>query len=70
MGWMTLAATLTAGLSVLRLSEAGGPLPVHAAVAALLGVGLAVLVGTALMGRVILASRTGHDDEAGPGGES
>ena len=69
MGWMALAAALAAGLSVLWLWRSSGPLPIHAVIATVLGVGLTVLVGTALMGLVFLSSRSGHDDEAGGGDE-
>ena len=34
-------------------------------IATILGVGLTVLVGTALMGLIFLSSRSGMDDEAG-----
>jgi hypothetical protein len=64
MRWMVLAALVTVGLSLLYLWQAGGPMPLHMVVATIAGVGLTVLVGTALMGLVFLSNRTGHDEDA------
>ena len=53
--------------TTLRIGE---PVPVHMMIATILGVGLSILVGTALMGLIFLSSRSGMDDEAGlPGDE-
>lgn len=68
MKWMALAAAAAAALSLLYLWQAGGPMPLHMVIATIAGVGLSVLVGTALMGLVFLSNRSGHDDEA-RGGE-
>jgi len=67
MGWMTLAAVLAAGLALLYLWLAGAPMRLHLVVATAAGVGLTVLVGTALMGLVFLSSRSGHDEGATQG---
>jgi hypothetical protein len=64
MRWMALAAAAAVALSLLWLKQAGGPMPFHMVVATAAGVGLTVLVGTALMGLVFLSSRSGHDEEA------
>lgn len=69
MRWMAPASAAAAGLSLLWLWRADGPLPLPALIATLLGVGLIMLVGTALVGLVFFSSRSGHDDEAGRGGE-
>ena len=67
MKWMALAAVAAVALSLLYLWQAGGPMPLHLVIATIAGVGLTVLVGTALMGLVFLSSRSGHDEEAGHG---
>ena len=66
---MTALAELCAGLSLLSLQQAGAVLRLHLSIATILGVGLTILVGTALMGLVFYSSRSGHDDEAGGGDE-
>jgi hypothetical protein len=67
MKWMTLVAAATVLLSLIYLKSFGDPVPIHMVIATIAGVGLTVLVGTALMGLVFLSSRAGHDDEAGRG---
>ena len=42
----------------------GEALTIHMMIATAAGVGLSVLVGTALMGLVFLSNRSGHDDQA------
>ena len=64
MKWMALAAAVTVALSLLYLWLSGGPMPLHMVIATILGVGLTVLVGTALMGLIFVSSRAGHDDDA------
>ena len=64
MRWMALAAAIAVAMSLLWLKQAGGPMPFHMVVATAAGVGLTVLVGTALMGLVFLSNRSGHDEEA------
>ncbi len=68
MTWMALAAAVSAVPALLYLRLTGGPLPIHMAIAAAAGVGLSVLLGTALMGLVFLSNNSGHDDAA-RGGE-
>jgi hypothetical protein len=67
MKWMVLAAAVAVTLALLYLKEAGQPLPIHMVIATIAGVGLSVLVGTALMGLVFLSNRGGHDEAAGRG---
>lgn len=64
MRWMVLVAAVTVSLSLLYLKRSGAPLPFHLVVATIAGVGLAVLVGTGLMGLIFLSHRSGHDDDA------
>ncbi|MDB5689230.1 MAG: hypothetical protein JWL91_1106, partial [Sphingomonas bacterium] len=49
----------------LYLRSGGGALTVHMIIATTAGVGLTVLLGTALMLLVFLSAGTGHDDDAG-----
>jgi len=67
MRWMLLASAATVALSLLYLKQAGGPMPLHMVIATIAGVGLTMVVGTALMSLVFLSNRSGHDDEAGRG---
>ncbi|MCJ8158345.1 hypothetical protein [Sphingomonas sp. LaA6.9] len=62
MGWMTLASLAAVGGALLFLRWSYGPLSIHMTIATALGVGLSVLLGTALMGLVFLSSGTGHDE--------
>jgi len=68
MKWMALAAFTSVLLALIYLKSEGGPVPIHMMIATIAGVGLSVLVGTALMGLVFLSNSSGHDDEAAKGG--
>gem|GEM_PF-1108840 len=68
MKWMALAAFTSVLLALIYLKSEGGPVPIHMVIATIAGVGLSVLVGTALMGLVFLSNSSGHDDEAAKGG--
>lgn len=70
MKWMALAALAAALLALLYLWATGRPMPIHAVVATAAGVGLSVLLGTALMGLVFLSNRSGIDEGAGGSGRS
>jgi hypothetical protein len=70
MKWMALAAVVAVLLALTWLKSFGEPVPLHMTIATILGVGLSVLVGTALMGLIFLSSRSGMDDEAGVPGEA
>ena len=65
MKWMALAAVVTVLLALIWLKSFGEPVPIHMTIATILGVGLSVLVGTALMGLLFLSDRSGMDEEAG-----
>jgi hypothetical protein len=70
MKWMVLAAVVAVLLALIWLRDGGEPLPIPMIIATIAGVGLSVLVGTALMGLVFLSSSSGHDDDAaGFGGD-
>ncbi len=64
MKWMALASAIAAALAVAYLKATSDAMPWQMVVATIAGVGLSVLLGTALMGLVFLSNRTGHDDAA------
>ena len=65
MKWMSLAALGAVAAALLYLKLSGTPMPINMVIATTLGVGLSVLLGTALMGLVFLSDAAGHDDDAG-----
>ena len=64
MKWMSLAAALAAALALLYLEATSEAMPWPMVLATIGGVGLSVLLGTALMGLAFLSDRTGHDEAA------
>jgi hypothetical protein len=64
MSWMAVAAVVAVLLSLIYLKSEGEPVPIHMMIATIAGVGLTVLLGTALMGLVFLSNASGHDDAA------
>ena len=68
MKWMVLASVIAVILSLIFLGAGGEEMSIHLIVATAAGVGLSVLLGTALMGLVFLSNRTGADDDAAGGG--
>ena len=68
MRWMALAAALAVVAALVYLGSSGEPMPAQMVIATIAGVGLSVLLGTALMGLVFLSSTGGHDEDAGGGG--
>jgi len=64
MRWMALAALLAVIAALAFLRATGTPMPIHMVIATSLGVGLSVLLGTALMGLVFLSDTGGHDEAA------
>ncbi|MBV9899477.1 MAG: hypothetical protein JOZ90_00085 [Alphaproteobacteria bacterium] len=64
MRWMALVAVVAALLAVWYLKATGSPMKIHLVIATLAGVGLSVLLGTALMGLVFLSNAGGHDEAA------
>jgi hypothetical protein len=70
MKWMALASVVAVVFALIYLGAGGEPMSIHLVIATAAGVGLSVLLGTALMGLVFLSNRSGADDEAaGPGGK-
>jgi predicted anti-sigma-YlaC factor YlaD len=69
MKWMALASVAAALLALLYLKLSGIHMGLHLVIATSAGVGLSVLLGTALMGLVFLSNSGGHDDEAAHGGQ-
>ncbi|HEX5182432.1 MAG TPA: hypothetical protein VFW19_04675 [Allosphingosinicella sp.] len=64
MRWMALASVLAVIAALAYLKATGTPMPLHLVIATSLGVGLTVLLGTALMGLVFLSDTGGHDEAA------
>lgn len=64
MKWMALASAVAAALAVAYLKATSETMPWQMVLATVAGVGLSVLLGTALMGLVFLSDRTGHDEAA------
>ncbi|MBA3675794.1 MAG: hypothetical protein H0W74_00100 [Sphingosinicella sp.] len=71
MRWMAIAAVTAVLLALIYLKSSGVPVPIHMLIATIAGVGLSVLLGTALMGLVYFSNNSGHDDAAhrGPAGD-
>lgn len=64
MRWMALFAVTIAALAVAIVAYGDTGLHIHMLIATALGVGLAVLLATALMTLAFLSSKSGHDDQA------
>ncbi len=64
MKWMALAAAIAAAIAVAWLKATSEAMPWQMVLATVAGVGLSVLLGTALMSLVFLSDRTGHDEAA------
>jgi len=64
MKWMALASAIAALLALVYLWVTDRPMPIHVIIATMAGVGLSVLLGTALMGLVFLSNRSGMDEGA------
>jgi uncharacterized protein (DUF2062 family) len=64
MKWMALASAIAAALAVAYLEATSEAMPWQMVLATIAGVGLSVLLGTALMGLVFLSDRSGYDEGA------
>ncbi|HWH22312.1 MAG TPA: hypothetical protein VNT25_03340 [Allosphingosinicella sp.] len=62
MSWMVIAAVVAVLLALIYLKSSGRPVPIHMMIATIAGVGLSVLLGTALMGLVYFSNNSGHDE--------
>jgi uncharacterized integral membrane protein len=69
MSWMAIAAVVAVLLALIYLKSNGAEVPIHMMIATIAGVGLSVLLGTALMGLVYFSNNSGHDDTIGRGDE-
>ncbi len=65
MAWMTALALACVAAALGWLRWAAGPLHLHMAIAAAIGVFCTVMVGTGLMSLSFLSAGSGHDAEAG-----
>ncbi|MBU3076847.1 hypothetical protein [Sphingomonas quercus] len=65
MRWMALVAALVVAAVLVWLKASGTPMPLPMVIATIAGVGLSMLLGTALMGLVFLSAGSGHDDIVG-----
>jgi hypothetical protein len=63
---LALLSMVIAGIAVIIVARGDPTLHIHMLVATALGVGLTVLLGTALMSLVFLSSSSGHDEAATP----
>ena len=64
MRWMALFAIAIAALAVAIVARGDNGVHIHMLIATALGVGLTVLLATALMTLAFLSSKSGHDDQA------
>ena len=64
MTWMALFAIVVAAIAVLLVVRGDEGFHPHMMIATALGVGLTVLLGSALMTLAFLSSSSGHDDQA------
>ena len=64
MTWMALFAIVIAGIAVLLVVRGDEGFHPHMMIATALGVGLTVLLGSALMTLAFLSSSSGHDEQA------
>ncbi len=65
---MRIAAAFSiviAAIAVLLVARGQSELHIHMLIATALGIGLTVLLGTALMTLIFLSNRSGHDADAG-----
>ncbi|HUD90601.1 hypothetical protein [Sphingobium sp.] len=62
MGWMALAGALCVVVALFLLYWWTGTLPLHMAIATILGVWLTFMLGTGLMALAFLSHGTGHDE--------
>ena len=63
---LALFSIIIAAIAVVLVARGDPTIHVHMLIATALGIGLTVLLGTALMALVFLSSSSGHDDAATP----
>ncbi|HEX6375367.1 MAG TPA: hypothetical protein VFZ91_06570 [Allosphingosinicella sp.] len=64
MKWMALAAAIAVAAALAYLRSRSEVMPLSMVIATIAGVGLSVLLGTALMGLLFLSDHSGHDEAA------
>ena len=64
MRWMALLSIACAGISVWLVARGDPEIHIHMMIATALGVGLTVLLGTALISLTYLSDASGHDEQA------
>jgi hypothetical protein len=62
--WLALLSIVIATIAVLLVARGDSTIRIHMLIATALGVGLTVLLGTALMTLSFLSARSGHDEQA------
>ncbi|ETI63126.1 MAG: hypothetical protein COA80_03075 [Leeuwenhoekiella sp.] len=63
MAWMALGGGICVAAALFFLYWWTGGLPIHMAIATILGVWLTFMLGTGLMALAFLSSGTGHDEQ-------
>jgi len=63
---LALLSIVIAAIAVVLVARGDPAVHVHMLIATALGIGLTVLLGTALMTLAFLSSSSGHDDQAAP----
>ena len=63
---LALFSIVTAAIAVVLVTSGEGEVHASLIIATALGIGLTVLLGTALMTLVFLSSSSGHDEDATP----
>ena len=64
MRWMALISIASAGIAVWLVARGDPQVHVHMMIATALGVGLTVLLGTALISLAYMSDASGHDEQA------
>jgi hypothetical protein len=64
MRWMALLAVVVAAAAVVLVARGDEGVHIHMLIATALGVGLTVMLGTALMLLTFLSASSGHDEQA------
>ncbi|HUE78335.1 MAG TPA: hypothetical protein VMN38_01710 [Sphingomicrobium sp.] len=64
MKWLALFAIVIAAIAVVLVARGDPGFHIHMMIATALGVGLTVLLATALMALLFLSASSGHDDAA------
>jgi hypothetical protein len=63
---LALLSLVVAAIAVLLVTQGAGEVHASLIIATFIGIGLTMLLGSALMALMFLSSRTGHDEAAAP----